>query len=179
MNVSQLGRGDVLPLPFQIRDLAGNELFGAGCFRQFKYDVPVPIASPTLAPAGQRKCFCQQSVPSQNGDPFAEDFVIRRLAPAQIVVIHRWQVIVDLGIRVDAFHRARQRHGVLDLSPARFRCRQTQCRAHPFSPCEKGIPHGLVDRCRFGGGGRQKVVQGAIHRGRLFRQIPLQVEGLG
>ena len=55
----------------------------------------VRVARPAFGLSGNLECLCQQRVARQHGDAFAKDFVVGRLAAAEIVVVHRGQIIVD------------------------------------------------------------------------------------
>ncbi len=61
----------------------------------------------------------QQRVSRENRDAFAKHFMIGELATAIIVIIHRGQIIVNEGIRMDALDRASQRHGFPFVPAAR------------------------------------------------------------
>src|SRR2546429_32028 len=80
--------------------------------------------------------------------------MVRQFAAAIVVIIHRRQIVVDERIRVNAFHRARQRHSVLVFPSAGFGCRQAQGWTNSFASREKGVTH------RFVNGGRLAVSEG-------------------
>ena len=54
-------------------------------------------------PAAQFECHGQQSIPGQNGHRFAIDLVIGRFPPAEIIVVHGRQIIVDERIGMNQF----------------------------------------------------------------------------
>ena len=70
------------------------------------------IARPAFGLRGDFKRLRQQRVARQHGDAFAEDLVVGRLAAAEIVVVHRRQIVVDERVGVDALDGAGQRQGV-------------------------------------------------------------------
>jgi len=56
----------------------------------------------------------------EDRDAFAEHFVIRQLAAAIIVVVHRRQIVVDERVGVNALDGAGQWQGVFRRSAASF-----------------------------------------------------------
>ena len=105
--------------------------------------------------------------------------MVGRLAAAEIVVVHRRQIVVNERVGVDALDSAGEGHGVGFLSAA-GRCRREQNGgAHPLAAGEERVAHRLVD----GGGldffGWQKFVErrvdGVCARGEKL----VQVERLG
>ena len=109
-----------LLLAFQIRHLSGDELQRAGGFGDFQNNLVVRIAREFFALRGDFKRLRQQRVARQHGDAFAENFVVGRLAAAEIVVVHRRQIVVDERVGVDALDGARERHGVGVAAAASF-----------------------------------------------------------
>jgi hypothetical protein len=65
---------------------------------------------------------------------------------------------------VNAFHRARQRHGIGGRTAARFGRRQAQGGAHAFAAGEDRVAHRFVQRGGFFGGARQKTIERLVHR---------------
>jgi hypothetical protein len=179
VNVFELGGGKFPALALQIGHLAGDELAGAGGLGQFADDFTMRISRPAPAAGGDGESLCQQGVAGQDGDAFAENFVIGRFAAAQIVVVHRRQIVVDEGIGVDALDGASQRHGLLDGAAASLRRRQAERRAEAFAARENGIAHGLVDGGRFGVGRRQQTRKARSTAAVRCGQITLKVKGAG
>ena len=124
------------------------------------------IARPALGLRGDFKRLRQQRVARQHGDAFAEDLVVGRLAAAEIVVVHRRQIVVDERIGVDAFDGAGERQGVGFASAAGGRGGKAERGAHPLAAGKERIAHRLVD----GGGPGFVAGQKFIERG---------VDGLG
>jgi hypothetical protein len=78
---------------------------------------------------GQR----EQRIPGQNGQGISEDFMASRPTAAQIVVIHRREVVMDQGIGMDHFHGAGGGHGPLGFAAAGFGGQQDQHRSKAFA----------------------------------------------
>ena len=72
-------------------------------------DVAMTITRPAFRLHRDFESLREQGVAREHGDAFTKYFVIRQLAPAIIVVIHRGQIIVDQRVGVDALDRAGQR----------------------------------------------------------------------
>ena len=91
----------------------------------------------------------QQRVAGQDRDRLAEHHVRGRLAAAQVVVVHRGQVVVDQAVGVDHLDRAGERHQL-----ARARRRRPRRHASTSTgrmrlpPGEQAVAHGAVDRRR-------------------------------
>ena len=98
-----------------------------------------------MALRGDFKRLRQQRVARQHGDAFAEHLVVGRLAAAEIVVVHRRQIVVDERVGVDALDGARQRQGVGFASAAGCRRGEAKRGAHPLAAGEERIAHRLVD----------------------------------
>ncbi|CAN4032121.1 aminoacyl-tRNA hydrolase, partial [Dysosmobacter welbionis] len=60
-----------------------------------------------------------EGVPRQHGQRLAVDLVVGGLAPAQVVVVHAGQVIVDQGVGVDQLQGAGHGQGRLPVRKAR------------------------------------------------------------
>ena len=73
------------------------------------------------------------------------NLVVGGLAPAEIVVIHTRQIIVDQRIRVDQFQSAANRHGLVPVQTAQPGKFQRHYRTQPLAAGENAIPHGLID----------------------------------
>ena len=75
------------------------------------------IARPAFGLRGDFKRLRQQRVAREHGDAVAENLVVGWLAAAEIVVVHRRQIVVDERIGVDALDGARERQGGASLPP--------------------------------------------------------------
>ena len=92
-----------------------------------------------------------QRVPGKDGDRFAKDDVAGRLAPAQIIVVQRGQIVMDQGIGVQhfdgcaqLFHPLRKLPGAGDHSGGFH----AQHRPQPLASGKNAVPHRPVDRDR-------------------------------
>ena len=123
----------------------------------------VRVAPPASALRGDFERLGQQAVAGQDGDAFAEDLVVRQLAPAGIVIVHRRQVVVDERIGVDALDGASEGHRRFEGATARFGCGQAEDRAEPLAAGEERVAHRLVDGGWFGGGTGQEPSERTVH----------------
>ena len=102
-----------------------------------------------------------EPVPGQDRDVLAERAVAGRPAAAQVVVVHRRQVVVDQAVGVDQLERGRERqHAVLVLD--RPRRGQREDRADALAAREQAVAHGLLQAGR----GRLVGAEGAASPGR-------------
>ena len=134
------------------------------------------VTRPAFCLGGDFKCLREEGVAGQHGDAFAEDFVIRGLAPAEIVVVHRGQIVVDERVGVDALDGAGQRQGVRHGAAARLGRREHEGRPHAFAAGEDRVAHRLVNS---GGLGRflgEKFVEGAIDRDAAHVEVTRQIK---
>ncbi len=164
MDVFELARGNLFSFAFEVGDLAGDQLKGAGGPGQLEHQVPGVIARRGLGLDNNLKSLRQQSVARQNRDALAEHLVIGELAPAIVVIIHGRQVIVDQGVSMNALHGASHGQGGGGPASASGGGGEAQRRAQAFAAGEKGIPHGFVNGNRLARRRRKKPVQGGIHR---------------
>ena len=133
------------------------------------------IARPAFGLRGDLKRLCQQRVARQHRDAFAKDLVVGRFAAAEIVIVHRRQIIVDERIGVDALNGAGKRHGVGFASTAGRSGREAERGAHPLATGKERIAHGFVDGGGPGFFGRQEFIERGVDgfgtRGQKLLQI--------
>ena len=117
------------------------------------------ITRPAFAFGRNGEGFRQKSVAGQNCNAFTKNFVIRRLAPAKVVVIHGRQIVVDERNKYEYIpDRARQWQSRFDAAAASFRRRQAKRRTHPLAARKNRVAHRLVNRGRFRAGRWQKMI---------------------
>src|SRR5947209_8104025 len=138
MNVFELIGGELFALAFQVRNLSGDELPRAGSARELQENSLVRVARPTFAVRGDFKCLRQQRVTREDGNSFPEDLMIRQLAPAIIVVVHRRQVVVNERVGMDALDGAGKREGGCYSAPAGFGGGHAERRPNPLATGEEG-----------------------------------------
>ena len=151
-----------------------NQLQRAGGPGEFQNNFVVRIAREFFALRGDLKRLRQQGVARQHGDAFAEDLVVGGLAAAEIVVVHRGQIVVDERIGVDALDGAGQRQGVVFRAAAGLGGGQAKRRTHSFAAGKNRIAHGFVDGGGFGRFRRQEFIQRAVDGFRARGQELLQ-----
>ena len=111
-----------------------------------------------------------EGVPRENRRGFVEGLVAGRPTPAQVVIVHGRQVVVDQGVGVQQFHRRQGRGAGPITATAGPGRRQHQGRAQAFSAREHAVPHGLMKPRRGLGGGRKPSVEGIISEAHGFAQ---------
>ena len=75
-----------------------------------------------------------EGVPRQHGHGLAVDLVAGGAAPAEIVVVHAGQIIVDQGVGVDQLQGAAQGQGQTPVPAQGLAHGHGQHRAHPLAP---------------------------------------------
>ena len=107
--------------------------------------------------------------------------MVGRLATAEIVVVHRGQIVVDERIGVDALDGARQRQGIGFASAAGRRRCEAKRGAHPLAAGKERIAHRLVNGGGPGFFRRQEFIERGVDgfgaRGQELLQIELGLCG--
>src|ERR1700693_182900 len=92
----------------------------------------------------------EQRVTGEDGYGFAEHFMIRSFSPAEIVVVERWQIVVNQRICVNKFQGAADKNCGRGIGSEKFCGLVAKDRADAFAAGENAVAHGAVD-----GGGRR------------------------
>ena len=87
----------------------------------------------------------EQRIASQYRRGLPIDLVVGRLSPAQIIVIHAGQVVMDQGIRVDHLHRAGEWQGLCNISPTHPADLQCEEGTDALSAGHQTVLHGVID----------------------------------
>jgi hypothetical protein len=98
----------------------------------------------------------EQRITDQNRDRITINFVARRPAAPEIVIIHGRQIVVHKRIGMDHFHGARRRQSILHLAAARPSGKEHKPRPQPLPGGQERITN-----C-FGQNGRATVVKTGI-----------------
>src|SRR6185503_17091246 len=94
---------------------------------------------------------------------------------AEVVVVHRRQVVVNQGVGVDQFQRTGDRHQSRRLLPHRFRRGNGQDRTDSLPSRHETVPHAFVERGGWGGSRWCHLVQETIDFDPLFFEIIFDV----
>ena len=151
MDILKLSGRDFLPLGLEVGDLPGDQLERSGGASQFENDLWVRVTGPTLALDSHLEGLGQERVARQDGDTFAEDLVVGRLASPEIIVVHGRQVVVDERVSMNAFNGTGQGQGNVRIATAGRRGGQAEGGPHALAAGEKRVAHRLVDGGRLGG----------------------------
>src|SRR4051812_1772840 len=90
-----------------------------------------------------------EAVAGEDRHVLAVDLVVRRAPAAQVVVVHRRQVVVDERVGVDQLERRRERQHVARVAADRTRGRQGEHRPDALAAREQAVAHRLLEpRCR-------------------------------
>lgn len=66
--------------------------------------------------------------------------MVRRLAAAEVIVVHGGEIIVDERHGVQHLHRARGGHGLRDVPSHGLARRQTEARPHALAARQQRVP---------------------------------------
>ena len=86
-----------------------------------------------------------EPVAREDGHVLAEADVTRRAAAAQVVVVHRRQVVVDQRVRVDQLERGRERQRPRGVAAQRPRRREREHRPDPLPAGHQRVAHRLLE----------------------------------
>jgi hypothetical protein len=87
----------------------------------------------------------EQGIPGQNRQGFAKLLVTGRAAAAEIIIVHRGQIIVDQRVGMHHFQGATRGNGKFRLSAAGFAGQHRQYWAKAFSPGQQAVRHRLAE----------------------------------
>ena len=162
MNVFEHFRVDALAFGFEVGDLAANHAVdgscGGGDFGEHG-DAAVGVDG-----CGGN-CFereREKSIAGENGRGFAELLVGSWLAPAQVVVVERGEIVVDERVGVDEFDGA---GGIVRGRDVRIEDAggfEAQNWADAFSTGEDAVTHGLVNGWRLRRLRGHEAVEGGV-----------------
>ena len=79
----------------------------------------------------------KQCVACKDRGVLTERAVARRPAATQVVIVHRRQVVVEQGVRVDELQRRCGRQEILGIVAQALACRQAQHRADALAACKQ------------------------------------------
>ena len=157
-----------LAFGFKIGDLTPDHAVSrAGAGSNGAHDLDAPVVC--QGRSGQHlECQRQQGVTGQYGHRFAEFLVASRLAPAQVVIVQRGQIVMNQGVGVDAFQRAGYRQNRSNIGGKYARRLETKDRAHALSPCENAVAHCAMDDRGATVLGRQQAVERGVDGQAVF-----------
>jgi len=179
MDVFEFGAVDLLPLAFQIGDLSTDQPLAAGSRGQFGDEGMGLVTRGRLGFGEDLEGHGEQGVAGENGDAFAIDLVRGGPAPAQVVVVHAREIVVDEGIRVDALDGAGGRQGAFDRAAAGLGGGESQNGPEPLSTSKDAVAHGLVDGGGFDRGARKMAVKRPVNERAAGGKIVFQVHAGG
>lgn len=91
------------------------------------------------------ECKGKKRVSGQNGDAFAEDFVVRGFPAAEIVVVDAREVVVDQRHGVEHFDGAGCRHSYGGFASDELASGEAENGSDAFASGEERVAHGFVD----------------------------------
>ena len=170
MDVLERRQVDVLVFSLNIEHLSTDHSEVAGPERQFLNDADLLhrlAALHEIRPADQVEGHREQRVARQDRHRFAIDFVVRRFSPAEVVVVHRRQVVVNQRVGMNEFQRAGDCHEPGRRLAQRFRRGNRQNRPYALAACHQAVAHALMERGRRDGSRWRDFVEKTVD-GRTF-----------
>jgi hypothetical protein len=104
----------------------------------------------------------QQGIAGEQGGRFIELAMGGGAAPAEVVVIHAGQIVMNERIRVHALHGHGGRHGGAGGPATQLGGSEDQDRAQPFATGLQAVPHRRVQAGGAGACWRKVLVQASL-----------------
>ena len=176
VDVRQVLRRPGLPVARGVPVLPAAHAGFSGGLRQNlrRHDHSRLSAVPPLSFGGQHRLKRRrlEGVPRQDGDAFAELFVIGGHPPAEIVVVHAGQIVMDEGIGVKHFHSTAKVQCLFQGSPRRLAEFHGQNRPDALAPGQEAVAH-----CLLQPSAGEKRPQAGLRQLPGFLQLPLKLHG--
>lgn len=120
------------------------------------------------------ECKRQQRVACQDRNVLAVCLVVGGAAATEVVIIHRWEVVMDQRHRVHDLHGAGGGHGGGDVATHKLAGGQAQRGAHALAARKQGVAHRLVQD--VGMLLRQRAVQRGVDNVGAVLHVHAEVE---
>ena len=143
MQQLQLPPAEGVALPGHVQSLTAHHSRGTGGSGQGGYGGDDALRG-QLCLGQLAKGRREQAVTRQNGRGLAVYHMVGGAAPAELVVVHGGQIVVNEGIGVDHLHAAGEGQGILHPAAAHAAGLQGQHRPDPLASGQQGILHGLL-----------------------------------
>ena len=120
-----------------------------------------------------------QAIAGKDRGRLVEFAVDGGLAAADIVVVHRGQIVMDQRIDMDAFERSGDARGACLVDAEKLRRREDEKRAKPLAAADRGVAHRAIEPfARIAGNGEQLIelpvdLGGGLPERRLEREAGL------
>jgi putative FmdB family regulatory protein len=166
MNELEFVRGRIgLFFRQQIFHLTSDQATAAGGVGQFVNQRVSKLCVRCVRGGQKREGVGEQGVTGQQRGRFIECLVRRRTAPAQVVVVHARQVVVDQRIRVHAFDGDGRWKGEVFWRTEGFRHGEDEDRTKAFTAGFQAVAHGGVQPGRTRFLGRNVAIEAAFDLG--------------
>ncbi len=136
MDEAECGWRDGFAFVLEIEDLTSNELCRPGSHRQLAHECGGRVTFCAGMARDDFECNGQESIAGEDGNPFAEIFVVGGAPAPEIVVVHTGQIVMDERVSVDAFDGSCGWHCVGCGASTSFCSGYTSGRTKTFSTCE-------------------------------------------
>ena len=166
------------PGAVHIEDLSADHARGTGGGGDGRQSLEHPPGGKILYGGGHKpEGVGQQGVARKDGGGFIEGLVAGGAATAQIVIIHRGQIVVDEGVRVDHFQRGGEGHYRFGAQAEQGGGGQAQHRTEALAACEEAVIHGFLESSLHGNG-VEAVLKIRLHLRAAFGEDCLDLLGI-
>ena len=150
---------------FHVEDLSADHAGGSGRCGEFFNERGDGVGARIGGEDFERER--DHGIAGEDGDRFAEDFVVGRPATAQIVIVHRGEIVVDEGESVDQLDRdgSCENGGVNGVAAAGGGGFEDERGAKPLTAGVDAVGDGLFEAWRDFAGSVDRVCQRASERG--------------
>ena len=166
------------PLALEVHHLAAHQPRCPRRQRELPHHLQQPLGGhPGAAQGHHLEGPGQQGVAGQDGIGLTEHLVVCWPTPAQVVVVHGGEVVMDERHGVNHLQRHRGGQGQVALPTGELKGRQTEDRPQPLAPGQQGITHGFPQRLRPLQS--QGSIQGSLHAKPCRLQVSGEIERPG
>lgn len=166
------------PGAVHIEDLSADHARGTGGGGDGRQSLEHPPGGKILYGGGHKpEGVGQQGVARKDGGGFIEGLVAGGAATAQIVIIHRGQIVVDEGVRVDHFQRGGEGITASALRPNRAAVDRHSTGRRRLAAREEAVIHGFLESSLHGNG-VEAVLKIRLHLRAAFGEDRLDLLGI-
>ena len=165
MNEADVAEWEFPTLGLKVRHLARDETQAPGRFGRLGKKLAERIPLCGLHGGKKTEGPCQESITGKYRHSLSKNLVRGGLPPAQIIVIHAGEIIMDQRVGVDEFHGAgtrKDRRGI--LGAAGLRGGECQDRAKPLAPGKEAVAHRPMNNRGARCGGRNGAPERRLHQ---------------
>ena len=142
-----------------VEELAADHALSAGCRHELAHGRDHVRRLALLQVEREAQRLREQSVAREDRHVLAERDVAGRLAAAELVVVHRREVVVDQRVGVDHLDRRGERKHLVRGATERLGGREREHRPDALAAGEQRVAHGLLEAGGAGLGGEAQALE--------------------